>query len=71
MKRKRCSRTIDEVEKSAIPDPVTTFPPLNPCPCMLHSLQPIRHCLHTFLSARDAFCLMRAGRSTTAALLVG
>ena len=40
-------------------------------PCLLPQLQPVRHCLHPFLSAADAARLMRASRSITLALLDG
>ena len=40
-------------------------------PCLLPLLQPVRFCLHTFLSADDAARLMRASRSITASLLSG
>ena len=39
--------------------------------CLLPLLQPVRHCLHAFLSTVDALRLMRASRSITAALLSG
>ena len=38
-------------------------------PCLLSLLQPIRHCLHPFLSGTDVMCLMRASQSVTADLL--
>ena len=38
-------------------------------PCLLPSLQPVRHCLHPFLSSRDAARLMQASCSLTASLL--
>ena len=40
-------------------------------PCLLPLLQPVRHCLHAFLSSRDAARLMQASRSLTTALLPG
>ena len=39
--------------------------------CLLPLLQPVRHCLHRFLSAEDAARLMQTSRCTAAALLSG
>ena len=38
-------------------------------PCLLPLLQPVRHCLHPFLSARDAACLMQTSHSVAVSLL--
>ena len=38
-------------------------------PCLLPLLQPVRHCLHTFLSDQDAARLMRVSRAIAASLL--
>lgn len=40
-------------------------------PCLLPRLQPVRHCLHQFLSDDDAVRLLRASRSTATPLLSG
>ena len=40
-------------------------------PCLLLLLQPVRRCLHPFLSSQDAVQLMQASRSTTNSLLPG
>ena len=40
-------------------------------PCLLPLLQPVRHCLHSFLSDVDAARLMQTSRSTTIDLLTG
>ena len=40
-------------------------------PCLLPQLQPVRHCLHAFLSDEDAARLMQVNRSLTTALLSG
>ena len=40
-------------------------------PCLLPLLQPVRHCLHGFLSAATAARLMEASRSLTVSLLAG
>ena len=42
-----------------------------PSVCMLPLLQPIRHCLHAFLSDADATRLMQTSRSTASDLLAG
>ena len=39
--------------------------------CLLPLLQPVRHCLHPFVSSRDAARLMQTSRSITACLLSG
>ena len=42
-----------------------------PGPCLLPLLQPVRHCLHGFLSAATAARLMQASRALTVSLLAG
>ena len=39
--------------------------------CLLPLLQPVRHCLHPFVSSRDAARLRQTSRSITACLLSG
>ena len=40
-------------------------------PCLLPLLQPVRYCLHSFLTSKDAVRFMQASRSTTASVLSG
>ena len=54
--KRRCLEMDDAVLSSTLP-------------CLLPLLQPVRLCLHTFISSRDAARLMQASRSITACLL--
>ena len=55
--------------KNGALSPPTDTPQPYTSACLFPLLQPVRYCLHSFLSTKDAVRLMRASRSTTASLL--